>query len=110
MHNHIHTIKRSLGIPVVTVTKIDEPARNTVEEVYTQVVKDLKEAESLFGDYQREGGADPKGFATKEAAQALLARVYLYMEDWQNAADYATKVINSRKISDVDCRSVCSRI
>ncbi len=89
--------KTSLGVPVVTETKIDEPARNTVEEVYTQVIKDLKDAESLFGDYKREGGADPKGFATKEAAQALLARVYLYMEDWQDAANYATKVINSGK-------------
>lgn len=89
--------KSGLGVPVVIETKIDEPARNTIEEVYSQVVSDLKEAESLFGDYKREGGADPKGFATKEAAQALLARVYLYMEDWQNAADYATKVIESGK-------------
>ncbi len=91
--------KSSLGVPVVTVTEIGEPARNTVEEVYTQVVNDLKEAESLFGDYHRDGGADPKGFATKEAAQALLARVYLYMEDWQNAANYATKVIDSKKFT-----------
>ena len=88
--------KTSLGVPVITETKIDEPARNTVEEVYTQVVNDLKEAEKLFGDYKRTG-ADPKGFATKEATQALLARVYLYMEEWQNAADYATKVIDSGK-------------
>ncbi len=89
--------KTGLGVPVVTETKIDEPPRNTVEEVYTRVVDDLKKAESLFGDYKRKGGADPKGFATKEAVQALLARVYLNMEDWQNAADYATKVIDSGK-------------
>lgn len=89
--------KTGLGVPVVTETKIAQPARDPIEEVYKQVVKDLKEAESLFGDYQREGGADPKGFASKEAAQALLARVYLYMEEWQNAADYATKVIDSGK-------------
>ncbi|MFV0592465.1 MAG: RagB/SusD family nutrient uptake outer membrane protein [Draconibacterium sp.] len=89
--------KTGLGVPVVIETKIDEPARNTIEEVYAQVVADLKEAESLFGTYKRDGGSDPKGFATKEAAQALLARVYLYMEDWQNAATYATKVIDSEK-------------
>ena len=89
--------KASLGVPVTTETVIDQPERNTVEEVYTQVVADLKEAETLLGDYKREGGADPKGFATKEAAQALLARVYLNMEEWQNAADYATKVIDSGK-------------
>ena len=89
--------KTSLGVPVVTETIIAEPARKTVEEVYTQVISDLKEAENLFGDYKRDGGADPKGFATKEAAQALLARVYLYMEDWENAAEYATKIIDSEK-------------
>lgn len=89
--------KESLGVPVVTETKIAEPERNTVAEVYEQVVTDLKDAEELFGDYQRSGGADPKGFASKEAVQALLARVYLYMEDWQNAAEYATKVIESGK-------------
>lgn len=91
--------KTGLGVPVVTETVIAEPARDPIEEVYSQVVQDLKEAESLFGDYKRSGGADPKGFATKEAAQALLARVYLYMEDWQNAANYATSVINSGKFT-----------
>ena len=89
--------KSGPGVPVVLETKIAEPPRDPIEVVYAQVIKDLKEAETLFGDYKRSGGADPKGFATKEAAQALLARVYLYMEDWQNAADYATKVINSGK-------------
>ena len=89
--------KTGLGVPVVLETKIAEPPRDPIEAVYAQVVKDLKESESLFGEYKRTGGADPKGFATKEAAQALLARVYLYMEEWQNAAEYATKVINSGK-------------
>ena len=38
-------------------------------------------------------------YARKEAAWALLSRAYLYMEDNKNAADYATKVINSGKFS-----------
>ena len=90
--------KSSLGVPVILVTEIGLPERNTVEEVYNQVVADLKEAESIIDpDYLREGGNDNRGFITKEAIQALLARVYLYMESWQNAADYASKVINSGK-------------
>ena len=89
--------KNGLGVPVVLETVIAEPARNTIDEVYTQVIADLKEAETLFGDYTRSGGADVKGFASKQAAQALLARVYLNMEDYQNAADYATKIIDSGK-------------
>ncbi|WP_372934467.1 RagB/SusD family nutrient uptake outer membrane protein [Mariniphaga sediminis] len=88
--------KASLGVPVILVTEIGLPERNTVEEVFTQVVNDLKEAESIIeSDYVRADGNDNKGFVTKAAIQALLARVYLYMEDWQNAADYATKLINN---------------
>lgn len=88
-----------LGVPVVLVTEMEKPARNTIEEVYKQVIADLVEAESLFEDYSRTGGADVTAYASKEAAQALLARVYLNMEDWQNAAKYATEVINSGKYS-----------
>ncbi|MCY1722194.1 RagB/SusD family nutrient uptake outer membrane protein [Prolixibacteraceae bacterium Z1-6] len=90
--------KASLGVPVVLVTEIGLPERNTVEEVYAQVMADLKEAENIIGDdYVRANGNDEKGFISKEAIQALLARVYLYMEDWQNAADYATKLIDNEK-------------
>lgn len=87
--------KSSLGVPVVLVTEMGEPARNTVEEVYVQVLADLKEAERLIGDYERDGGSDPSAWVSKDAIQALQARVYLNMEDWQSAADYATKVIES---------------
>ena len=90
----------SLGVPVVLVTENGQPARNTVAEVYDQVVSDLKEAEGLMSDsYTRSGVDDPAASVSKPAIQALLSRVYLYMEDWQNAADYATKVINSGKYS-----------
>lgn len=87
--------KTMLGVPVVLLTEMGEPERNTIEEVYAQVIKDLKEAEILLTGYSRTGGADPTAFASKEAVQALLARVYQNMEEWQLAADYATKVINS---------------
>lgn len=89
-----------LGVPVILVTENGQPARNTVREVYDQVVKDLTEAESLMSDnYARAGVTDAAAAATKPAIQALLSRVYLYMGQWQNAADYATKVINSGKFS-----------
>ncbi|MEO8416966.1 MAG: RagB/SusD family nutrient uptake outer membrane protein [Ginsengibacter sp.] len=68
-------------------------ARSTVEEVYTQVISDAKKAADLM--IQSRGVV----YATQEAAEALLSRVYLYMDDNTNAADYATKVINSGKFS-----------
>ena len=85
---------------MVTVTENGTPARNTVAEVYAQIVKDLTEAEQLMADnYVREGVSDPVATVTKPAIQAFMSRVYLYMGNWQAAADYATKVINSGDFS-----------
>ena len=90
--------KGEMGVPVMLKSEIGSPARNTVGEVYDQVVKDLLRAESLMSDnYQRASVTDPLATVTKPAIQALLSRVYLYMGEWQKCADYATKVINSGK-------------
>lgn len=88
--------KDALGVPVVLVTEMGSPARNTVAEVYDQVVKDLLEAEQLIArDYNRDGVADKAAAFNKRSIQALLSRVYLYMGEWQKCADYATEVIES---------------
>lgn len=90
-----------LGVPVVTVREIAQPERNTTREVYQQIVDDLSEAEGLFmnlADFRaefRSGSVNPRGFASKDAATALLARVYLYMGDYTNAAARANEVITS---------------
>lgn len=92
-----------MGVPVMLEAKISQPARNTVGEVYAQVIADLEDAESLMADdYQRADVTDVYATVTKEAIQALLSRVYLYMGEWQACADYATKVINSGKFSLYD--------
>ncbi len=87
------------GVPVILITENGKPARNTVSEVYAQVVEDLLEAESLMSDDYVRSGTDTKGYATKPAIQALLARVYLNMENWQDAANYATKLISNTEFS-----------
>jgi hypothetical protein len=86
---------KALGLPVVLVSEIGKPERNTIEETYTQIVNDLLDAIDGLPVTSANGGTDPKGWATKHAAQALLARVYLYMENWQGAADLATEVIDN---------------
>ncbi|MDR2474254.1 MAG: RagB/SusD family nutrient uptake outer membrane protein, partial [Bacteroidales bacterium] len=69
-----------------------------VETVYNQIVTDLVEAESIIASgYVRAGVDDPAAAVTKPAIQALLSRVYLYMGNWQKAADYATLLINNPK-------------
>lgn len=57
--------------------------RTPVAKVYEQIVTDLK----LAVDYLTESPQKrPLHRASKEAAQLLLSRVYLYMQDWHNAA------------------------
>lgn len=82
----------SLGVPVVT-TPLESEAqlkRNTVKEVYTQVLKDLTEA--------IQSGALPTGktigYINQWAAEALLTRVYLTMGENTNALATAEDIIN----------------
>ncbi|MBG6234956.1 tetratricopeptide (TPR) repeat protein [Pedobacter sp. CAN_A7] len=92
----------NLGVPIVNgtpedVINLNLPDRATVKATYEQAIADLKKAEELI--------SVNKGpiFASKEAAQAMLSRIYLYMSGTYNnpdptysqlAVDYANKVIN----------------
>lgn len=97
----------NLGVPIVNGTPDDVlnmnlPDRATVKESYEQAIGDLKKAEELLT-------LDKTAiFASKEAAQAMLSRIYLYMsgtytapntEYAQLSVDYSDKVINSGKYS-----------
>ncbi len=89
----------SLGVPVVLHTDpAGKPARETVAKVYEQVIADLLEAEAAIDpEYVRAGGADANAYVNINTIRAFLSRVYLYKGEWQNAANYATKVIDSQK-------------
>ena len=96
----------NLAVPLslnALVNKDFQPKRNTVKEVYAQVISDLEKAAALM-NLPRAG--NPNYYASKEAAWALLSRVYLYMggtptapENTYNAkaAEYADKVISANK-------------
>lgn len=95
--------KESLGVPYVYHTDPNgKPARETVISNYENIVKDLLEAESIIDPAYvaksvRPSLVDANAAVNISTIQALLSRVYLYMGEWQNAADYATKVIDSKK-------------
>lgn len=91
--------KDALGVPYVYHTDPNgKPERETVVSNYENIVKDLLEAESIIDpDYVHPGAADAAATVNIYTIQALLSRVYLYMGEWQKAADYATKVIKSGK-------------
>ncbi|WP_293902445.1 MULTISPECIES: RagB/SusD family nutrient uptake outer membrane protein [unclassified Sphingobacterium] len=69
-------------------------SRMPVQQVYDQIIADLKDAESKMATTY-DATASPRGRANKAAASALLARVFLYQKDYQNAESYATKVLQS---------------
>ena len=67
-----------LGVPVVLTSDVTVfPARNTVAQVYDQIVSDLNAAKTLLATTT----AATKLTASKFAASALLSRVYLYKGD-----------------------------
>jgi len=76
-------------VPTGSIGDDDFVGRNTVEEVYTQVIKDLEKAASILPE---ENGY----YATSGAANALLARVYLQKGAYDKARDAANKVISSK--------------
>lgn len=86
-----------MGIPIRTkgATQISEAfetlPRSTVEEVYNQVINDLKFAAANLPLTRTWNG----GFATRDAAKALLAKVYFFKGDMTNAVAEARPVINS---------------
>lgn len=83
--------KASYGVPIVTST-LDasvQPLRNTVEETYAQIIKDLVDAESLLSKTKT------KGYINYFANKALQSRVYLTMGDFDKAFAAAEEVITT---------------
>lgn len=85
------------GVPLVLtptgiITEANKVPRNTVAEVYDQIIKDLTEAEQLLP-------GSNSFFATKGAAAGMLGRIYLAKGDYANAAAAATRVIESGEYS-----------
>ena len=85
--------------PTVEITEQSKVSRNMVSEVYAQVLKDLTEAEAKL--------PETNGFfATRYAAAAMLSRVYLMQQKYPEAANAATRVIDSKKYSLVATEEV----
>lgn len=86
------------GVPIVLEPDVTLlPARNTVGEVYTQAISDLTRGISMMS--QTRGGSF---MMTASAAQAVLSRIYLYMEDWANVVTMSNSVISSGRYALVE--------
>lgn len=82
-------------VPLVMTTdfnKTSRMSRTPQQQVYQQIIRDLKDARELLpGDYRVSNGERIR--VNKWAAAAMLARTYLYIRDYENAAIQATDVI-----------------
>ncbi|WP_083610393.1 RagB/SusD family nutrient uptake outer membrane protein [Pontibacter flavimaris] len=79
------------GVPIVTeFDQNAEPARNTVAEVYSQIIADYTKAFEMM-----EAGASDASYMSKYAARALQARAYLFMGDYENAKTAAQDVVDN---------------
>lgn len=77
-----------LGIPLMLENTLVGQPRATVEEVYTQINKDLDEAITLLAGYTRAGSA-AKSNINVNVAQGFKARVALTQQKWADAATAA---------------------
>lgn len=103
--NYLYLVNLFGGVPLQLSTNYEingKVSRAPVNEVYNQIIKDLKSAEQLLGDtYITTERVRPN----KVAVAALLARTYLYMGEWENAEKYATYSIektNTYKLVNLD--------
>ncbi|KQC33373.1 hypothetical protein AAU57_08645 [Nonlabens sp. YIK11] len=94
---HYFNLVRLFGdVPLVTTetTSLDPAqlnvSRTAQQEVYNQIITDLLEAQSLLPDVP----VDPER-AAKGAAEALLSKVYLTLEDYPNV-DVWTEAVMRR--------------
>jgi len=78
-----------LGVPLMISSSDDSKPRSTVEEVYTQINKDLDDAIAL-NNTTRVNKSHINIWVTK----GLKARVALTMQDYPNAIKYAKEVID----------------
>lgn len=100
--------KAGLGVPLKLTSGMEDRdiPRNTVEEVYEQILEDLNEAERLYGELP-ENLRFKRDYRTNlPMVQLLKSRVYLYMEDWKNAVIYAKKVIEDWNFALTDLKSL----
>ncbi len=91
-------------IPLVTTTSFSGNSllsRTPAEKIYQQIIVDLEEAATLLPeDYS--SYTDQRTRATSWAAIALLARVYLYREEWSKAETLSTQIIDNSNYSLVN--------
>ncbi len=94
---HFYLVNLFGDIPLVLGTDYNENlkvSRQSRDIVYFQIIKDLQYAQEKLNDsYITDGRVRPN----RSSATALLARVYLYTNDWQKAEEESSKILNDAR-------------
>ncbi len=94
---HFYLVNFYGDVPLITGTAYEvnqSIPRMPKSQVYQQIIADLKDAQSLLTENYPTA---EKVRVNRFAATALLARVYLYTENWTEAETQASAVIESGK-------------
>ncbi|MGN6420624.1 MAG: RagB/SusD family nutrient uptake outer membrane protein [Pseudobacter sp.] len=99
--HYFHLVNFFGAVPAITVTDYRVnlgKGREPVQEIWKLIIDDLTVAENLLPDNinTTDKSLQVGIRASKWAAKALLARVYLYQKNWEQAEQYASKVLSSR--------------
>ncbi len=71
----------------------EDMVRSSLKDTYTLIVSDLEKAEEMINDEDVNNG--PNGvFFSAACAWALRARAALWMQDWDTAIEYSSKLID----------------
>ncbi len=90
------------GVPLILrIPAMDDVVKRvSVEKVYAQVIDDLITAKKLFEGSTYSIAANY--FASADACDALLARIYLYMGDYDNAINYSGPLIEKYPLTPAE--------
>lgn len=88
------TAETDLGVPIKITEYVEDGffKRNTIAEVYKQILADLGESESLLKNITQSS----LYYANVTAVNLLQSRVYLYMQNWTACVEAANKVIEKK--------------
>ena len=88
------TAKDKMGVVLRKYySKAEVAERASLYDSYQFVLDDLAKAEELLNNDYDQYSSD---YATKAMAEALHARVALYMQDWESAIEYSTRLIENK--------------
>ncbi len=104
---HFHLLNSFGDVPYIKTTDYSintSVSRMSSQEVYDNILVDLLEAKSLLGmEYMDSERIRPNSLVVS----ALLARVYLYRQDWANAELESSRLINNSLFTlDADINNV----